>query len=121
MLYIPSPHEVLDVYDGVTKDARLLGRFTGNRMPEQITSTEAEVRLVLSANLGTSAEHVWAEIDAALVRRSLREAQHALGALVAEILRCVRLSTTPKLGSMSESTGWARHAARARRSSPRKS
>ena len=69
---LAAPHEVLDVYDGAHQDARLLGRFTGLKRPEQITSTNAEIRIVLSADLGTEAQQVWVELDTFLASGKLQ-------------------------------------------------
>ena len=74
---LAAPHEVMDIYDGSHTGAPLLARFTGQRTPDQITSTGAEVLIKLSADLDTSADEVWAELDDWLQQGRLREAQHA--------------------------------------------
>lgn len=74
---LAAPHEKLDVYDGAQKGARLLGRFTGSSVPGTITSTNAEIRVVLYADLSTGSEEVWSELDGFLAQGKLREAQHA--------------------------------------------
>ena len=74
---LASPHEKLTVYDGAQADAEVLASFSGPRRPEQITSTTAEVRIVLQADLPANSTDIWTELDEAITRGDLRAAQHS--------------------------------------------
>ena len=72
---LASPVEVLEVYDGADFGAPLLARFEGNRVPEQITSTGAEVRIVLTADLNRTAADAWQNVYDAVADEELGRAQ----------------------------------------------
>ena len=67
--------EVLEVYDGSSSNATLLGRFTGRRLPAQITSSTPEIRVVLRSNASFDARGIWANVTEAIADGSLRTAQ----------------------------------------------
>lgn len=68
--------EFLDVYDGAAQNATLIARFTGQRLPEQLTSSTPEVRLVLwAAELAPQIDDAWGNITDAVARGELRVAQ----------------------------------------------
>jgi hypothetical protein len=73
--HLAAPFEVLDIYDGAHPGSPLLARITGQRLPDQITSTGAEVRIVLITTLDTNVTKAWQDIDDALATGNLREAQ----------------------------------------------
>ena len=74
-LSLSASHETLNIYDGAQMGAPLLARLTGPRRPDQITSTSAEVRIVLSATLRLNATAVWSDMARSLSAGNLREAQ----------------------------------------------
>ena len=59
--------EYLDVYDGAHTEARMLARYTGRKVPQQITSSGAELRIVYWVDLNRTASQGWEEIEAALI------------------------------------------------------
>ena len=67
--------EFLDVYDGAAQNATLIARFTGQRVPEQLTSSSPEVRLVLWAEVTSAVSRIWSNITSAILRDQLRAAQ----------------------------------------------
>ena len=72
---LAAPHEVMDIYDGAHLGAELLGRFTGAKLPDQISSTNPEIRLVLRADRGQNSTEAWAQLHEELSRGRLRAAQ----------------------------------------------
>ena len=76
---LASPMEMMEVYDGADLNAPMLARFQGNRLPEQITSTHAEVRIVLTADFNRTAGEVWRIIAGAIAANDL---PHALSQFV---------------------------------------
>jgi hypothetical protein len=72
---LAAPHEVLDVYDGAQAGAALLGRYTSQRLPDQITSTGSEVLVVLRADRELNATQYWTNMSLFLSQGKLRETQ----------------------------------------------
>ena len=72
---LAAPHETLDIYDGAEPGAALLGRFTGQRLPDEITSTNAEVLVVIRADRDLNASRYWSNMTASIAERKLRDAQ----------------------------------------------
>ena len=58
--------EVLEVYDGAGMDAPFLARYTGISVPDDITASGREVRLVYRAELKQTAAEIWEAIRADL-------------------------------------------------------
>ena len=54
--------EVLEVYDGAGMDAPFLARYTGISVPDDITASGREVRLVYRAELKQTAAEIWEAI-----------------------------------------------------------
>lgn len=46
--------------------AKLLGRFTGNRIPHDVSSTATEVRVIYHANLNRTITQLWDEVEGAV-------------------------------------------------------
>ena len=63
--------EYLDVYDGAHTRARHIARYTGRKVPHQITSSGAELRIVYWVDLNRTATQGWEEIEAALTAADL--------------------------------------------------
>lgn len=63
--------EYLDVYDGAQTGARHIARYTGRKVPHQITSSGAELRIVYWVDLNRTATQGWEEIEAALTAANL--------------------------------------------------
>ena len=63
--------EYLDVYDGAHTRARHIARYTGRKVPHQITSSGAELRIVYWVDLNRTAAQGWEEIEAALAAADL--------------------------------------------------
>lgn len=72
---LAAPHEVLDVYDGAQAGAALLGRFSGQVLPDQITSTGPEVLVVLRADRELNATQIWSNMTTLLTQGKLRDTQ----------------------------------------------
>ena len=66
--------EHLDVYDGAHTGARNIARYTGRKVPHQITSSGAELRLVYWVDLNRTASEGWEEIETALIAGKLAAA-----------------------------------------------
>jgi hypothetical protein len=66
--------EFVDIYDGAERNATLLGRFTGEMVPHEITSTRSEIRLVYWAELNRTTDSVWDEVTNAVERGMLQPA-----------------------------------------------
>ena len=66
--------EYLDVYDGAHTGARHIARYTGRKVPHQITSSGAELRIIYWVDLNRTATQGWEEIEAALTAANLVDA-----------------------------------------------
>ena len=111
-----SPVELLTIYDGAHPDAQMLGRFTGAHVPDQITSTGPDVRIVLTSHLNRTAEDTWTEL-----RRTI--AEDRLDAAIAEFIIAARsdligfyrqdmrriLRTLARREATRPENGWIRH------------
>lgn len=71
--------EHLDVYDGAQDGAHLIARYTGRRVPEQVSSSGPEMRIVYWADLNRTAAGAWDEIAAALAAGRLVDAVRCFG------------------------------------------
>lgn len=69
-----SPVELLTVYDGAQANAPMLARFTGPSLPYQITSTGAELRVVLTSDLNSNVTDTWNAIGRAIAENLLHNA-----------------------------------------------
>ena len=74
-LSLASPIEKLTIYDGEHAGAPMIAQFTGQRVPDQISSTGPAVRVVLSADLNRTASGIWEAIQDAISRDALSDAQ----------------------------------------------
>ena len=72
---LAAPIQILTVYDGAHPDAPVLAQFSGPRLPGQISSTGAEVRIVLSADVNRSSSEVWSSITDSVSQGRLPAAQ----------------------------------------------
>lgn len=73
--------EHIDVYDGAHASAHLIARYTGRRVPEQVTSSGPEMRIVYWVDLNRTVTGAWDEIEKALAAGKLTDAVRCFGTM----------------------------------------
>jgi len=73
--------EHIDVYDGAHAGAHLIARYTGRKVPEQVSSSGAEMRIVYWVDLNRTAASAWDEIESALSAGKLTDAVRCFGTM----------------------------------------